>query len=98
VRVEQDSQLRARRGEIGAVAKKQRYKGEKVSGLQEAMGEVRCQIEGAFIKLGETEDAVEGRVGPLERRRRRIGRLGSNQKSQLCRKRWLRRSGEKLRI
>jgi hypothetical protein len=44
---------------IEKVAKKQRHERGKVSGLQEAMGEIRRQIEGVMIKLRETDGAVE---------------------------------------
>jgi hypothetical protein len=44
---------------IDKVAKKQRHERERVLGLQEAMGEIRRQIEGVMIKLSETDEAVE---------------------------------------
>jgi chromosome segregation ATPase len=56
---EQNSQLEGQRGAIDEVAKKQQHEREKVSGLQEATGEVRRQ-------MNQTEEAVEQRVGPLE--------------------------------
>jgi predicted nucleic acid-binding Zn-ribbon protein len=101
-RAEQDSQLEGVRRAIDEVARKQRHERKNVSGLQEAMGEVRRQIN-------ETEEAVERRVGPLEQAvlglvEAKIGRLGSNQMSQVCGRRWQttarrsRRSGETLRV
>jgi hypothetical protein len=64
------------------------------------------QLEGVTMKLSATEEALERRVGPLERlwdwRRRRIGRLWSNHRSRVCGQRWrtgarrLRRSSERL--
>jgi cell division protein FtsB len=58
-RAERDSQLACLREAIDEVAKKQRHEREKVSGVQEVMGEVRRQIEGVTIKLSETHTAVE---------------------------------------
>jgi uncharacterized protein YhaN len=66
-RAKWDSQLEGLRGAIDEVAKKQRHEREKVSGLRKAMGKVRRQIEGVMIQFNQTEDAVEPRVGPLER-------------------------------
>jgi hypothetical protein len=64
---ERESQLEGLRGVIDKVANQQRHEGEKVSGPQEAMGEVQSQVEGVAIKLGEMEAIVERRVGLLER-------------------------------
>jgi hypothetical protein len=66
-RAERDSQLEGLRESIDGVAKNQRHKREKVSGPQEAMGKMWRQIESVTIKLSRTDDAVEWRVGPLER-------------------------------
>jgi hypothetical protein len=52
---------------IDEVAKEQRHERKKVSGLQDAMGKVRRQTEGVMIKSSEPEEAVERRIGPLER-------------------------------
>jgi hypothetical protein len=59
-RAEQDSQLDGLPGAIDEVAKKQQHERKKVSGLQEAMGEVRRQ-------MNQAEEALERQVGPLER-------------------------------
>jgi chromosome segregation ATPase len=58
-KAEQDAQLEGLRGAIDKVAKKQLHEHKKVSGLQEAMGEMRGQIS-------QTDKAVEQRIGPLE--------------------------------
>jgi peptidoglycan hydrolase CwlO-like protein len=59
---ERDSQLVDLWEAIDKVAKKQQREREKVSGLQEAMGKVRPEIEGPSIQSGETEEAVERQV------------------------------------
>jgi chromosome segregation ATPase len=59
-RAERDLQLEGLREAIKEVAKK-------VPGLQQAVGEVRRQIEDVMIKLSESEETVERRAGPLER-------------------------------
>jgi chromosome segregation ATPase len=58
-KVEQDAQLEGLREAIDEVAKKQLHERKKVSGLQEAMGEMRSQIS-------QTDEVVEQRIGPLE--------------------------------
>jgi hypothetical protein len=66
-RAEQDSQLEGVRGATDEVTKQQRHDCKRVLMLEEAMGEVRRLLEGVAIKLNGTEEAVEQRVGPLER-------------------------------
>jgi hypothetical protein len=56
---EQDVQLESLLGVINGVAEKQHHAREKVSGLQEARGEVRRQIN-------QRDEAVERGIGPLE--------------------------------
>jgi septation ring formation regulator EzrA len=82
-RAKRDSQLENLRGAIDKITKKQQHERNKVSGLQEAVGEVRRQIDCVMIKLSETEEAVERRR--WDWRRRRIGCLGSHRMSQVCR-------------
>jgi hypothetical protein len=88
-RAERDSQIEDPCEAIENVVKKQRHECEKVAGLEEAMGEVRRQIEGVPIKLSETEEAVERRgewrrrpsyvTGPI-RGRRSAGSDGRQQR------------------
>jgi chromosome segregation ATPase len=58
-KAEQDMQLEGLRGAIDEVAKKQRHESEKVSRLQEVMGEVRRQMS----QIG---DAMKWGIGPLD--------------------------------
>jgi hypothetical protein len=73
-RAEQDSQPEALRGATDEVAKEQRHERKKVSGLRQAMGEVRHQ-------MNQTAEAVGRR---WDWRRRRLARLGSNPIWQVC--------------
>jgi hypothetical protein len=59
VKAKRDSQLLGPWEPVDKTAKKQRHEREKVSGLQEAMGEVRREIGDVSIQSGETEEAVE---------------------------------------
>jgi peptidoglycan hydrolase CwlO-like protein len=57
---QQDSQVQDVRGVIGEVEKKQQHECTKVSGLQEAMENIRRSIS-------QTNEAVDRRIGSLER-------------------------------
>jgi hypothetical protein len=94
---EWDSQPEGLREAIDKVGKKQPYERKTVSGLQEAMGEVRRQIGGVMIKLSETEEGVE-----RAETKDRVSRVESEVAG--CGKRWqmtrgeLKRSCERFRV